>query len=654
MCVTDGQRRTDRPALRLLALLIVILCPNALPAAPYDNVEVKPFGLLGTDASLSIRYSLDENDRSADSSVTNFEHRATWEQELFLVSRSYVYHPGFLNMELGGGPLLVQQSFESNTGSNSNNESLFNVLARFNFLDFKTYPFSLYYRRDHPSVTTSLSGRFLTRSEEFGFTGRKNFIDSMAGLTVELSQRDVSGSGFESVIDEILDQGRFTFTKSYRKNDSISFEYNRFTRDSSSGSLGLPIQESRIQQQRWNINARNKFGGDNQFYLSQALVGLKQDNETTVSTQQDDLIYTASGRWQNSEAIRSTFDYRFYESDRVDADVKAHNSAAGFIHNVNDSFRYDLRLDHEDVKQTGFDKKNSGIRAGANFSQSARIGSYSLGGSLRQARTDQESDSDTIQVFDERVTLNGTTPVDLLNEFVITSTVFVTNAAGTQTFIEDVDYRLVVIGSVTSIQRLIDGNIFDGQTVLIDYQYQTSGTAKFDTFSSSIVASLNFLKYANASLRYSLNDTRIISGQLTTPINDRDVIEATLGIDVPLGRRWQVGASVRHVNQDEDIAPAVSNSVAFDAAAQIVGSLSMRLGASLIEVDQKNSIEDVDQVNFRFGINGRVFGWASVAYDATYCNIDSRFRGDTDCFDIVCVQFFQMRPWELRNENTLR
>jgi hypothetical protein len=183
-------------ALQFMALLSISISSDALCAETHQGIEVKPFGLLNTDASLSIRYFLDENDRSSASSAPSFEHRSTWEQELFLVSRSYVYHPGFLNMEFGGGPLLVQQSFDSNFGSESADESLFNILARLNFLELKSYPFSLYYRRTHPSMTTSLSGRFLTRNNEYGFSGRKRFVDQAAGVTLELSHRDTEGSGY--------------------------------------------------------------------------------------------------------------------------------------------------------------------------------------------------------------------------------------------------------------------------------------------------------------------------------------------------------------------------------------------------------------------------------------------------------------------------
>jgi hypothetical protein len=605
-------------ALQFMALLSISISSDALCAETHQGIEVKPFGLLNTDASLSIRYFLDENDRSSASSAPSFEHRSTWEQELFLVSRSYVYHPGFLNMEFGGGPLLVQQSFDSNFGSESADESLFNILARLNFLELKSYPFSLYYRRTHPSMTTSLSGRFLTRNNEYGFSGRKRFVDQAAGVTLELSHRDTEGSGFDTVVDEDEDRSIIGFSKSYRENDKISFEHNRYKRDSSSGSVGLPIQESMIEEDRSHIAAQNSFGSRKQFSLNQSIVRLEQDRQSTVSSHQEDLNYSAAGRWQNSEAVRSSFGYRFNESKRVGADTKSHNANAGLVHSVSDAFQYDILANHEDVRQTGFKSLRSGVRGGAIYSHSTDLGSFSLSGSLGQQRTDQESESDSIQVFDEPLTLIGTTSVELANEFVIASSVVVTNTAGTQVFVEDDDYRLIVIGSVTSIQRLIDGNIFDGQTVLVDYQYQTSGTAKFDTFDGNLGVSFSFPKYVSARLRYSLRDSTLISGELTTPLNDRELLEATLAADFPIGHRWQLGAEIRHLDQDEEIAPFVRDSISLRASTRIFGSMRMDFSASRIEVDQKESIEDVDQLNYRFGISGNAFARINLAYQFSF------------------------------------
>jgi hypothetical protein len=90
----DRQRRMIWSALQFTALLSILIHSDALYAETHQGIEVKPFGLLDTDADLSIRYFLDENDRSSASSTPSFEHRSTWEQELFLRLPSRVLEYG--------------------------------------------------------------------------------------------------------------------------------------------------------------------------------------------------------------------------------------------------------------------------------------------------------------------------------------------------------------------------------------------------------------------------------------------------------------------------------------------------------------------------------------------------------------------------------
>ncbi len=587
-------------------------------AESHNGVEVKPFGTLETDAEFSIRYLLDDRERFTDSSLTSFEDRSTWEQELILSSENYVYHPGFLNMQFAGGPLLVQQRFDSSEGRFRENDTLLNFLARFNFLDLKSYPFSLYYEQSHPSITTSLSGRFLTKNNEYGFSGKMTGLIKATELSVDASHRDMEGSSLDVVVDESVDRAVFRWSTSYREGDRLSIEYDRFDQDSRSGSSGLPIRESMIDQRTLNVRAHNAFGANGQFVLDQTLLRLKQEMLATTPSEFENLNYTVTGRWQATDAINSLFNYRYFDTKRTDADSTSHDLDLTLNHDISERTWYGLNAGHRTEEQVGFNRDRSEIGGTLNYVRDTGFGSFALGASVLGERNDQESESDRVQVFDEPVTLIGTTPVDLANDFVVASSIVVTNLAGTQVFDEGVDYRLIVVGSVTSIQRLIDGNIFDGQTVLVDYEYLTSGTAKFDTLNAGLTASINLLRYVNATARYQRRESSLIDGQLTTPINDYEFYEIVLSADFPIGHSLAVGGEIRHLDRNETIAPYVQDTMSVRASTRINGSLRLFASASLVQVDQQESIEDVDQVSYRAGITGQAFGRLRLTYEAGY------------------------------------
>ena len=145
----------------LMTLVTAACLPGIASGASERGVEIKTFALIDASSVLTVRYLLDERDVGSDTDSGTFENRLTWEEELWIRTRSYVYHPGFLNINFDLGPKFVQQEYDANAGSNDNNEDFLQFRTRLNFLDLKSYPFSLYYNRTNPSVTAGLSGRFL-------------------------------------------------------------------------------------------------------------------------------------------------------------------------------------------------------------------------------------------------------------------------------------------------------------------------------------------------------------------------------------------------------------------------------------------------------------------------------------------------------------
>ena len=193
------------------------------------------------------------------------------------------------------------------------------------------------------------------------------------------------------------------------------------------------------------------------------------------------------------------------------------------------------------------------------------------------------------------------------NELVVADSVIITNESRTQTFVEGFDYQLIIIGNITSVQRLVQGNILDGQTVIADYEYRTTGTAKFSTFGSAVSASINILGFAQASIRYSMTDTNVREGELTSPVNDRREFEFRIDADHRAGNRWTVGGGYRYLRNDEDIAPSVLNDFRLRASASVFGSAQLKMSAGVTQVDQKTSVEDIDQVFATLGLSGRLW-----------------------------------------------
>jgi len=603
--------------LAVMCLACAAVLPMPVRAASRDVEDIAAFRLTDVSGHIKVGYIYDDQERGSTSLETNFETRANWEQELFIDTNSFIYHPGFLNIELGGGPLLLQQQFDSTLGSNSNSETLFNYRARFNFLELKTYPFSFFAQRSHPAVYTSLAGRFLTRNNEYGFEGHVFDLFDSTTLWLDVRHWDTRGSGFESIVDEDVDKATISVRTNYRDSDHIEAKYIRTDRASGSGSLGLPIQQTQTLTETAELRATNRFGARKQLEIIQILRGLQQDIESATPSVLDDRQYQADARWKHSDRTRSYLRLRSYETDRLDTNSVSRNAQLGMARSAVNGLGYDVSTEYADVEQQGFTRDRVGARGSVMYTRETGFGSFGLSGSLGAARSDQVSASDSIQVFDEAVVLEGTTPVDLANEFVIAGSVVVSNATRTQVYVEGLDYRLVEIGSVTQIQRLVGGAITDGETVLVDYRYRTSGTAEFDTLDAGLSASIRFFDNLDAYVRYGTRETDVVSGQLTNPTNDRDTFEVGLGIRNRFLDGWGISGQLRHLDQDEEISPFVRDSVDVSLNGAFFNRVKVTVSAGLADVDRRNSPEDVRQTTYRVVLSGRL-GRSILSYQGSW------------------------------------
>jgi hypothetical protein len=603
----------------LLGAAVFLLIATAPAAAEYHEIdEIRPFSLTDVDGYVRVGYLFDERDRGSVDTDTA-QSQVSWEEEIFLRTRSFVYHPGFLNMVIGGGPVFVQQQFDDSLGAASNRETLLNFESRLNFLDIKNYPFSLYFEQRHPSVTRGLAGRFIVQRRIYGFRGALNqIVTDPTSVTVELKRTTAEGSGFGFSVDDDTEQATFTAQTSYRGGDRILFTYDRLDLESASGSPGLPIHISTQQHEISQLRFENRFGDRDQVDVFQLLSRQIRDLANGSTSTLDDRRYRGKLTWRHNEKTRSTYSYNYSDLERSSSASQLQDANVFLTRQLSENASIDAGLEHFSQDETGFSREENAFRGRATYTRDIKIGALTLGAGLRKARTDQESSASDIAVFDEAIVLVGTTPVDLAQEFVVPGSIVVRNFTNTQIYVEGSDYRVIQTGSVTSIQRLIDGNITDGETVLVDYRYQTSGTANFDTLDSNVVASVNLLQFLSAYARYSISDTDIRSGELTNRVNNRDRREFGLDLQDTALDGWSLGGHYRHVQQDEDLSPFSSNALSVNLSRSFWGRLSMSVSAGVTRTDYEFSDEDVDQRTYTLGLGGSPIRRTSVNYFASY------------------------------------
>ena len=129
---------------------------------------------------------------------------------------------------------------------------------------------------------------------------------------------------------------------------------------------------------------------------------------------------------------------------------------------------------------------------------------------------------------------------------------------------------------------------------------------------------LGFHEYASVSVRYSRRDTRLLNGSLTTPVNDQDVLEVTVGADLPLASSWTVGAEYQYRDRQEDISPSVSDIFSIRASTTLWNATKLYISGGILKVNLERSEEDIDQIQLRVGLSGRPLSRVHMAYDVSF------------------------------------
>lgn len=616
--ITNAPQRIRSAIICGLGLLAVL---PSLCGAQY--ADITPFKLIGVEGALSARYNLDDYEQTSGDGDKTYQTRNTFEEEISILTQSYAYHPDFLNMDLGGGLLFVQQDFDSDQGNNSTREPLYNLTAHLRFLEKKPYPFRMFYDRSNPSVSTSLAGSFLVKNTRYGMNAALLEPFSPVTLNLEAFRFESDGSGFGTIIDQTTDQAAIRASKSYAGGDNVRLSYVWTEADSQSGSPGLPIQKTLTTTKTTDASAVNVFGSDDRVRLTQLFTYTNQTlaPQLAPSSELDDLRYSYDMRWTHTEKTQSFYQYRLQKSDRSEVNSTNRNARVGASYEQAQGWHgdMDIHAEKEDQDTTNFDRKVYGTRGAIGYDRAIRHGSMQLGASMRLDQTDQSTGgSDTLQVFDESVTLTGTTPVALQNDFVIISSIVVTNQANTQRFIEGLDYDVRVIGATTEIQRLIGGNIFDGQTVLVDYQYQSGGDVKFNSFNQNYFSNFKMFRFYDIFARYRQLNQSVKSGQPTTPLNDIDNLLVGARVEYPLLSGWLLGLEANYENQDEDISPFTRQLYKAHVEIALPRTTRLRVMGRREFVDNENSPEDVDLSQVIAQLTSRPWLRTAVNAEADY------------------------------------
>ncbi len=589
--------------------LIALLCLAVSGVA--TGAEVDSFRLTDVSSELALRYLYDEQTFYSSGTKTQEDIRPTFQQEFSVDTDSYVYHPNLLTMNLGASFLLDQSRVETLSAENSNNEKLLGYNARLDFLKNKPYPASVYYTRSNPSVSLGVGGRFLLENTRYGVD--LALLESISPVQINFNayRQSANGEGFDQVTDDTVDHTNIRFYRAYGKGNYAQLTYQTNVRNSRSGSPNLPIQERSTSNESAFLDAKNLFGSKNQ---GQLITNAVYTTQKEFPKREELRVYPVLN-WQHSDKLNSFYRFLYTNADEEDQKINQKLFTTGIGYNDNKKTYGNADIHIEDSKNTGVNYKSRGANYQINYSQPVGFGTITAGYSGALDYRDQTAEVGVFSIFGEEITLIGTTQVNLSRQFIVDSSIVVSNTGRTQIYVEGDDYRILRVGSTTQIQRVATGAILDGQVVLVDYDYQTGGTFAYDLVNNNALLQWNLSRFYELYIRFRDSQQKLREGDPTIPLNS--ITSYTYGgtIDQPLLSGISLGGQAYVTDHNEDINPFLLRYMDAYIDLPLHRLTKLRLSGRRQLVDNENSVEDVNLTGYILRLHSRPWLRAQLNYE---------------------------------------
>lgn len=588
----------------LLALLVWQACQAA---------EIAPFRLTGIDGFVLVDYLNDEL-TTGQSGVpgTSSQKQTNLREDIFVMTHSYIYHPNFLALDIGGGPIRQDTSIDINGNETQAGKTLYNFTGRANFLHDKPVHGSLFYDHLNPTVSVAPGEIMVQESSRYGF----DFFMSNPSLGLPLNlgyvRTQTQGSGAGRILDDELEQINFNISRSYGALGSTSLQYQTADQTSRSGSLSLPIQATTSSSQGLNVNTRLQFGDAQEYDLTNIITLNRRQSTLALSSlpDQSDTGFLLDFRARPSKQLNLYGTYNRNQNDQGINTLVTQSLSSGLSYLPLPDLQTDLgiRLDRSDADQYAI--RSRSLDGAVRYKHPLWLGTLQISYGAKYDQRDQQASNPLVSVIDEPHTLTGTNQVPLNNLHVVTGSVVVTNSAQTQTYLEGTDYVLIVVGIETRLQRLASGSILDGEEVWVDYTYDIGGSYASTQLDQTLSLNWNIARNIDAYFRWYDSSPEITSGVSTFQLNEvRDIL---LGVraETPINFGLSVGGSYEVEDRRETISPyrRTAGDLFLQTTEPLLGLANARLTGRRNRTIYDFSEQDVDLTGYELRVWARRFG----------------------------------------------
>lgn len=548
--------------------------------------------MTGVDGEIVLRTRLETDSTSSGGGPEYRTSQLRFEEEINIITHNYIYHPNFIKLDLGGGLLFNQVRYRTEEVDEYSGDIGYNAAGRMTLLGKKPYPLHLFLDRTNRVASGGLAESFLVVDTKYGFDFSLLPPLSPVRLRVSGYQQEQEGEGARQVIDESIDQLSVRANKSIpsiKWKSDFAYEFKR--RDSQSGSRLYPIQKTRTTTHSAYLTSTLFLGPRDQLRFQNTSSFYKQlEFPRRTDTRTSPSIF-----WRISDSLNLSSSYSLMRSTIEGLKTTNQSARVGLSHRLYLSLFTDLDVHGNTSRSEDLEDRSYGFRGSLSYRKRTFFGSMNLRYSAAFDIYDRISFTQHVSVFGERIVLVGFLPSELRQDNVDRTSVRVFNETRSRQYIEGIDYELTQVGLRTRIQRLLGGDILDGETVLVDYTYSTTGTFKYSSLVQEYGGGFDFKDYLTFYVRFRDESQSLLSGRPTQPLNPARTRLFGARFQYPY-RSLLFGAEAELEEHKERISSYDRTNLSASVSWPLSYSTFLRINARRLWVDNLQSPEDVDLI----------------------------------------------------------
>ncbi len=210
---------------------------------------------------------------------------------------------------------------------------------------------------------------------------------------------------------------------------------------------------------------------------------------------------------RHSDDLQTMYKYQFNREKYAGLDIESQRADFQLVHQVytNLTTTVDFFGEYEDVDEDARTTVYGGL-VDWRYNRKNRWGHLNAGLALAFDDERVRADNGRRVVLNESHTLRDPLNVTLRNRNVVPGSIVVTDAANRRVYLLGRDYVVLRFRDVTQLGRVPSGLIADGDTVLVDYQFNTPGSGEIDTVRVDFNIEQRFTNGLNPYYRLAYRD----------------------------------------------------------------------------------------------------------------------------------------------------